>query len=302
MLQYDRHNWVRHLFTLKGSVLPIVMPRILVFAGLSIPVVAAHKLGWAPTIPPTIHAVLGTVLGLMLAFRTNSAYDRWWEGRRAWGTITNRTRDLARQGATFFEGRDLVVRNAKLLAAFAHATKRQLWRERDVPELEALLGELEARAMTHPPGPSQRLLLALGEQYQATKKNGQMSEYEYQLMDRNLTELHDQLGVCQRIQKTPIPFAYVVHLKRFLLVYNLTLPFALVADLGYGTPLIMVAIGYAMFGVEEIGVRIEDPFLPSANDIDLERVARNIERDVLATAGAVSAVPESAVPAHLAPK
>jgi predicted membrane chloride channel (bestrophin family) len=72
MPQYDRHNWVRHLFTLKGSVLPVVVPRILVFAGLSMPVVVAHKFGWAPTITPTIHAALGTVLGLMLSWYSYS--------------------------------------------------------------------------------------------------------------------------------------------------------------------------------------------------------------------------------------
>lgn len=120
MLHYDKHNGLRHLFTLRGSVLPLVLPRALIFALYSVSVVYAFRQGWVGTIPPTIHAVLGTVLRLMLAFRTNASYDRWWEGRRAWGVITNRTRDIARQVHS-----TLVVEDQRrvvvLLVCFAHA-------------------------------------------------------------------------------------------------------------------------------------------------------------------------------------
>jgi ion channel-forming bestrophin family protein len=303
MIAYDRHQWLKHLFTLRGSVLPVVMPRIMVFVAFSAVVVAAHKVGIAPTIPPSIHAVLGTVLGLMLAFRTNSAYDRWWEARKAWGSITNRARDLCRQALTFLEDDEArapsvpstPLRIAKLTAAFAYSAKRALWREHVVPELESLLGPVEARRLSERPGPPHRTLLALGELLHAQKRAGKLSDFEHQLMERNVTDLIDQLGVCQRILRTPVPFAYVVHLRRFLLVYNATLPFALVGDLGYGTPVIMIAIGYAMFGVEETGVRIEDPFTPSPNDIDLDRICRNIERDLMALVGSPQVVPDSVV-------
>jgi ion channel-forming bestrophin family protein len=281
MIHYDKHSWSKHLFTLGGSVLPLVLPRALVFAVYSLVIAYSFRRGYVGTIPPMIHAVLGTVLGLMLAFRTNASYDRWWEGRKAWGGVTNRSRDVVRQCVALLRHEDQ-LRAATLLACFAHALKRQLFHERTVPELERLLSPAEVRALLRRPGAALRILSVLSDLFAERRRTGELPDAYALRIDENLSELVSHLGACQRIQKTPIPFAYVVHLRRFILVYCASLPFAVVEVLAYATPIVMMIIGYALFGVEEIGVQIEDPFLPSANDVDLERLTRNIERDLFA--------------------
>jgi ion channel-forming bestrophin family protein len=289
-MTYNRYRWFEHLTRLRGTVLPIIFPRIVLFAIWSIVVVWMFNRGWAPAVPPSVHGVLGTVLGLMLAFRTNTAYDRFWEGRKAWGAITNRSRDLARQSLTYLGPGATIQDVGRLLAAFVHGTKRTLWESGEGDELVRLLGETRAASMRAAPGYAQRPLIELGQTVSTARKLGHLTDFEHQLFDRNITELLDQLGACQRIKSTPIPFAYVAHLRRFLLVYTLTLPFALAKDAGSATPFIMLMIGYAMFGVEEIGVQIEDPFEQDPNDIDLEHISNNIERDLAAVTGDSSCV------------
>ncbi len=101
-------------------------------------------------------------------------------------------------------------------------------------------------------------------------------------LDQNVHLLTDHLGACERIHKTPLPFAYVVHLRRALILFCFTLPFALVRDFGWGTILDTLLVAYVFFGIEEIGVEIENPFGLDDNDLPLERLCATIERDLLA--------------------
>lgn len=295
MIPYDRHKWLLHLFGWRRSILPIVLPRIVALSGWGGLVAYAHTLGYAPSVPPMLHGVLGTVLGLILAFRTNTAYDRFWEGRRSWGAITNRSRDLMRQCKVFLEDPEKEERIAKLIVAFVHGLKRHLWHDATTPELGRLFGHTEAHAMELAPGAPQQALLRLSALCLVEQRKGHLTELQLTLIDRNITDLIDQMGVCQRIQRTPIPYAYVVFLRRFMLSYLLTLPFALDSEMTWGVPGFMLIVSYAMFGLEEIGVQVEDPFDRSPHDIDLERISKNIERDVMALAGAPEPAPDSAL-------
>jgi putative membrane protein len=107
-------------------------------------------------------------------------------------------------------------------------------------------------------------------------------------LDQNVQLLVDCIGACERIRNTPLPFAYVVHLRRALLLYCLTLPFALLEAFGYGTIAVSTAISYILFGIEEIGVEIEDPFGVDDNDLPLDAICRTIDRNLRAL------LPESA--------
>ena len=285
MVPYDRHKWFVHIFGWKRSVLPVVLPRMLGLTAWGGLVAYAHTRGYAPSVPPMLHGVLGTVLGLILAFRNNTSYDRFWEGRRAWGAITNRARDLMRQLKAFLDDPEVESRAAKLIVGYVHGLKRHLWHEHATPELGRLFGEAEAHELELAPGAPQQTLLRLTTLCLAEQRRGRLTELQVQLLDRNITELVDQMGVCQRIQRTPIPYAYVVFLRRFMLSYMITLPLALNADMTWGVPGFMFIVSYAMLGLEEIGVQVEDPFDRSPHDLDLERISKNIERDVMALAG-----------------
>jgi putative membrane protein len=99
-------------------------------------------------------------------------------------------------------------------------------------------------------------------------------------LDHNVQLLIDYMGACERIHKTPLPFAYVVHLRRALILYTATLPFALLKPFGWGSLVATFLIAYVLFGIEEIGVEIEDPFGVDDNDLPLERICETIQRDL----------------------
>jgi putative membrane protein len=242
----------------------------------------------------------GVALGLLLVFRTNASYDRFWEGRKLWGGIVNETRNLARMGVVYFrDDRNLLDRLARLTALFPHAAMRSLRGDkgvgREVPGIpEKDLAEIEAAGH-----PALEIAVRLSECLKEGRKLGHMTDIVQMAADQNVQLLVDYIGACERILKTPLPFAYVVHLRRALALYTFTLPFALVGQYGWATVLDVLLVSYVFFGIEEIGVEIESPFGFDDNDLPLERICSTIQKNVLDIAGTrgseqpeLTAVPE----------
>ena len=212
--------------------------------------------------------VAGIALSLMLSLRTSASYDRFWEGRKAWGSIVNRSRNLVRQAVTSVKKPE-ARKMAGLVARFADTTRLQLWGEGQevsgVPEPQWCLLELE-QLITR--WRSERMLDSI----------------DRLSLETDLAVLVDQLGICERIQRTPFPEVYVLHLRQFLMIYCVALPLALVTSLGYLTPLVVGFLAYVFLGIERIGTELEDPFEKKPHDLKLEQISRTIEHDVLATA------------------
>ena len=266
--------------------LPAIIPRLMLLTGLSVVSAWLHHLGHLPVVPLALHTLVGSTLGLLLAFRTNSAYERFWEGRKAWGAVVNHTRNFTRKllgaGLPADVQRDCAVD----LVAFVQCLERHLRGTSPDAELARLYPNGVPPELRAPPGAPQQCLLRITRRLAQARTEGRLDSIDLGRFDADLTALVDQLGVCERIQRTPIPLAYVLHLRRALLLFALTLPFALVKDLGVWAPVGGAAVLYVMLGIEQIGVEIEDPFEISPNDIDLEAIAANIEREAFSiTAG-----------------
>ncbi len=216
-----------------------------------------------------IHTLLGSALGLLLVFRTNASYDRFWEGRKLWGGIVNETRNLVRQAIVHFGAeRDLLVRLTHLTADFADASMHHL-------RGTALKG---FEPLQHPPV---FIATQMTDVLKQAQRKGVISEWLLVALDQNIQLLVDYLGGCERIRKTPLPFAYVVHLRRALVIYCFTLPFALVDNFGWATVLDTLIVAYILFGIEEIGVEIEGPFGNDDNDLPLEDICASIRKTLL---------------------
>ncbi len=284
MIDYDPHKWWHHLFDLRGSMAREIIGRVLGVTLFSVLVVGydhhIHKAG----LPSTLHSMVGFALGLLLVFRTNSSYDRFWEGRKQWGAIVNESRNLARTAAVHLRGApELLDPLVRWISVFNHATMHRLRGTAPVfgPSASALPpGELEqvAGAQHAPLASSVRITSLLAE----ARRRGLISDYVMVSLDQNVQLLIDYMGACERIHKTPMPFAYMVHLRRALLLYCFTLPFGLVDSFGWYTVAGTFITSYIFFGIEEIGVEIEDPFGDDDNDLPLEQICRNIENNVMA--------------------
>ena len=285
MISYDPHQWRSHFFDIKGSMVKEITGRVLVCVAWSAAVVWAYKNGWHIAVPSTLHSLVGVALGLLLVFRTNASYDRFWEGRKLWGGMVNETRNLVRLGKAHLAADPaLLSRLARWTAAFPYAAMNGL---RGVPGLGAAerylpLDRVEAARESKHTGllVSQELTHCLQEAY----KKGEITDIVLQMLDQNIQLLVDYLGGCERIRKTPLPFAYVIHLRRALIVYCFTLPFALVETYGWTTILDVFLVAYIFFGIEEIGVEIEGPFGFDDNDLPLEQICATIQQNVAAIA------------------
>ncbi len=285
MVQYDTRRWLSIVFRLHGSVLPKLAGRVVSATAVAFVAYELHR-RVAFKIAPVAHTMVGVALGLLLVFRTNASFDRWWEGRKLVGSMVNRTRDLTRQVTHMIDGdEDLTARRElrAMIAGFFALTRMHLRAERDLGPLEASLGP-SLRAALEPAQHRPVVMLSwISARPCELTRAGRLSEQRLAAMDANLTALHDYLGGCERILRTPVPFAYAQHIKTFLMLFTFTAPFAMVDALRGYTPIASAVLAFALYGIDEIGVEIEDPFGHDANDLPLDAINEGIEAATMET-------------------
>jgi len=230
--------------------------------------------------PYTSVAVVGGALFFLMVFRTNASYDHWWEGRKKWGMIINRTRDFVRQSCAFVSDPQLNDSMTRWTVAFAITTKRHLRFERGLTELEGMFPAAELAKISgakHMPLYCLERLSTLTRIARLDPREHLVTDIIHSTMDANLTQFEDELGACERILKTPFPFAYVVHLRTFMCLWLMALPFALVGTTNWLTIPVTLIVAYALLGIETIAVEIENPFGHDFNDLPIDSICQTIE-------------------------
>lgn len=281
----EKRQWMKIVLRWRCSVLPAILPRVIFFGIFGIFVTVLYKLNIPVSLPVLSSIVPSVVLGLLLVFRTNTAYERFWEGRKLWGVLVNTVRNLARQiWVTVEENEpaDHVHKEAtlRLLVAFAVATKLHLRSESVNEELAALMPELWYQKLQDMNNPPLEVAFWIGDYLQQEYEKKNINAYQLTSMFKLLDLMVDVLGGCERILKTPIPLAYSIHLKQLILLYCLALPFQLVSELNWWTGLATALISFTIFGIEEIGIEIENPFGHDPNDLPLDLICTTMERNI----------------------
>ena len=225
-----------------------------------------------------IHSLLGFVLSLLLVFRTNTAYDRWWEGRKLWGKLVNDTRNFAvKINNILIDDRKDAEQIARYLKFYPHFLAKHLSKESTRLALDEDYSEIEKSLKHH--GPSEIVIL-LTHKLGQLKKEGKISDVEMLYLDTQLSGFLDVCGGCERIKNTPIPYSYSSFIKKFIILYVLALPIAYVINLGLFMIPLTVFVYYVLMSLELIAEEIEDPFNNDENDIPMETIAQNIEKNV----------------------
>lgn len=243
-----------------------------------------------------IHQLLGIVLGLFLVFRVNTAYDRWWEGRKLWGSMVNNTRNLSFKFAAYLPADDQVNRNwfAMMIANVPFALRdllrnRSFHKDLEYPE-ESIRAAVEGNR--HAPNVLSTIMYRKMEQM---KRDGKLSADQLWLLDREMKEFADIVGACERIRNTPIPYSFSMFIKKFIFLYLFTLPFGLVTTLEYLTIPVVFLVSYILLSVELIAEEIEDPFGKDINDLPTDELSAKMRFHVKAILlGQGSTGPESA--------
>ncbi|WP_213763216.1 bestrophin family ion channel [Caballeronia sp. dw_19] len=280
-------HWLRALTAWRGSVLPGLIPRLSLVFALSLVALWLHDhRNWL--LSPEPFGLIGISLAVFLGFRNKAAYDRYWEGRKLWGQLLIASRSLMRQALTFPQpacaSPDAQAFGA-LLVAFAHALRHQLRGTDSHDDLHRLLPtELAMRIEAAPQRPAV-LLLELSGWVQARAREGAFDGYRMLAFDENFNRLSAALGGCERIDSTPMPFAYSVMIHRTVHFFCALLPFSLVGSLGSFTPLFSVFVAYTFTAIESLAAELEEPFGLDPNDLALGALCIGIENAVHALLG-----------------
>lgn len=288
MIIYDRGNWLSMVFRVHGSVVKNVWPRVVATG------VVATALILLQTEYPFLRRSLTTTpflltalpLGIILGFRNSSSYDRFWEGRKLWGSLVNTSRSAVRQIDSLIIARsaedDGAVEAFKKetsyrLIAFVHALRLHLRSEKIGDDLSAFLGEDEISGLREEPSPPAALVHRLGRDIRHAYQKEWLESRHVVLLENSLVSLTDVLGACERIKNTPTPISYVIFIHRAVAFYCFLLPFGVFDTVKQLTPVVVFFVSYALFSLDAIGDELDDPFRPSPNGLPLGAIAKNIE-------------------------
>jgi putative membrane protein len=287
MITYDSRNWFKALALHRSDTFRKLLP-LLILVGLF-----TLGVGWLEvkflklsskslvTNLPVMHSILGFAISMLLVFRTNTAYDRWWEGRKLWGQLVNTSRNLALKIDAHIGHDDESTRSifARSIALFAHELRLHLLMEKT---------RLALDGKPHPEIPDfdrskhvpAQVVRVMQQRIARLQRDGAISGEQLFVIDKELVQFMEICGACERIKNTPIPYSYSSFIKKFIVVYVLTLPFGFVFSLGYIAIPVTMFIFYVMASLELIAEEIEDPFGSDANDLPMERLASMIKGNV----------------------
>ncbi len=296
MMVPNRGGWLGLVLRYRGTELPRTKYRILGVILLSCIVT------WAETHldDQTFHSSLtvlpfqlvGVALSIFIGFRNNAAYDRWWEGRKLWGALINTSRSITRQILTMIsevpDGRTLSTEEraeirtlqselVRRVIAFVHALRLQLRDVDDLSDLKPFLSAEEIAVLKTESNRPSAISKGTAERVMQAWSRGWIHALHVSVLEQSLNTLTDIQGGCERIKSSPIPFSYTTLTHRIVAFYCYGLPFGLVHDVGMLTPVVVLVVSYAFFGLDTIGDEIEQPFGTDDNDLPLDAMSRLIE-------------------------
>ncbi len=283
MTSYNPKDWISFIFNIgKADTFRKLMP-MMFFIGLYSAAIAYLEIEYwdLPDDSPVknisiMHGMLGFVISLLLAYRTNTAYDRWWEGRKIWGSLINNSRNLSIKLSVLLQ--DEKDRNyfRKMIPSYAFILHKHL---NDTDTCKQLFDDVDLEIDHHKHKPNQvakMLFQKINDLYVSKKITGD----QLIILNSEIQSFTEICGACERIKNTPIPYSYSAFIKKFIFIYVLTLPFGHVFSLSYFVIPVVVFIFYVLASLELIAEEIEDPFGTDINDLPTKKMAENIKKHV----------------------
>jgi putative membrane protein len=282
MIIYNPKDWWKLILGFhRSDTFRIMMPGIIAMACYTGAVVYLETmvlhLGFRNT--TSIHSLVGFVLSLLLVFRTNTAYDRWWEGRRLWGGFVNNSRNLAIKLSVLVEDAAMRQRLKVIICNFVCAAKEHLRKgvqSKDLQACDKYTVEDFMRA-SHVPNHIMKILMA---ELNELTRNKTISHEQLLFMNDEIRSFSDQLGSCERIKKTPIPYSYSIFLKKIIFIYIASMPFGFAMEFGYWSVLIVALLFYIFGSIELIAEEIEDPFGTDDNDLPTDQISVTVRENL----------------------
>lgn len=283
MVQYNPKDWLTFIFRFHESdtfrqLIPMMILIGLYSGGIAYLELEYWQLSQQSHVKniPLLHTTVGFVLSLLLAYRTNTAYERWWEGRKLWGALVNNSRNLALKLSAYCAEENDRNLFKQIIPTYASVLAQHL-SNKEVSQMLFAGLDLAIDHQKHRPNQVAKHLFQSANQLYTS---GKITGDQFYIINAELQSFTDICGACERIKNTPIPYSYSAFIKKFIFFYVMTLPFGFVFSLGYLVIPVVVFIFYVLASLELIAEEIEDPFGNDENDLPTQKMAANIKKHV----------------------
>ena len=283
MISYNTKDWFSYIFRFhKGDTFRVLFP-VMIAIGIYASIIGYIEVEYLKIYQKNyvsnitiMHGMLGFVISLLLVFRTNTAYDRWWEGRKLWGSLVNNSRNLALKLAVILKDEKDHTFFRKTIPLYAAVLHKHLNNVETGLQLFENL-DLEIDNHKHKPNQVAKMMFhKINDLYTEKKISGD----QLIIINAEIQSFTAICGACERIKNTPIPYSYSTFFKKFIFFYVMTLPFGYSVSLGYYVAPVVVFIFYVLASLELIAEEIEDPFGDDQNDLPTEKLAEKIKKNV----------------------
>ena len=278
MIHYNPKSWFSLIFhTYNRQVMRKLLPAMAAMGAFTAAIcyLELEVLEEPMEVSNVVHSLLGFVLSLFLVFRTNTAYDRWWEGRKQWGGLVNVSRTLAIRVREYSDDEGVHAHFRESIPGFVKALRDHLR-----PRQPGTLQPPEAAKLSTAAHVPNAWAQAMERRALAMLRTGDLTNQQHWLIAQNLERMVDILGACERILKTPVPYSYSMFLKKFIFLYVVTLPIGFVATFAWWSVPVVMLVFYILVSVELIAEEIEDPFGVDENDLPLDGLCETIQGNV----------------------
>lgn len=287
----EKLNWLQLILRLARSILPVILPWVIFFGLYGFLVSLIYYFGYPVSFSDKNSVLSKSVLSfnigftLLLVFRTNTAHERFWEGRKLWGSLVNATRNLTRDTWIVVKEQSLQDREEKeailrLVVAFAVSMKLHLRGEPVNDELAALMCEIQYFRLRDTHHPPLQIAFWISDYLQYQHQRNCLNIYQLTALQQLVSELVNILGGCERILKTPLPLIYTLILRKLVLIYCFILPFEIVGGLTWWTGTVTAFVCFTLLSIEQIGSEIEEPFGHDPSDLPLDVICNTILNNV----------------------
>ena len=242
----------------------------------------------AMNIPIAVPTIIGTIISLLLAFKSNQAYDRWWEARMIWGAIVNDSRTLLRQVMGFYKDPDFSIEAnefkesyAKRQAAWCYSLANSLRGKDPLKPIKSLLTDDEYRYVSKHKHVPNAILILHARAIKIAKEKGKINRYQQVEIDNTLTRLCDSMGKCERIKNTVFPTTYSMYIRFTLCLFIMLLPFGFTNLVGLFQIPLVITIAGAFFLIEKMAIHLQDPFENRPTDTPMTTISSAIEKNLI---------------------
>ena len=291
MKVYNSKEWIQFIFLIPKSdtlfrLSPYIGIVLLFSLGIAYFELEYFKIGessWVKNLP-IMHSLLSFVISLLLVFRTNTAYDRWWEGRKLWGALVNNSRNLALKLSGILDQKDEENRKffRKSIPAYAFVLKDHLQSKTTEYMLDEddhvfdLLSNTIKKEKHIPNQVAKIMFSKVNDLYKSQKITGD----QLIVLNSEISSFTDICGACERIKNTPIPYSYSSFIKKFIMIYIISLPIGYAPIMGYFSAPLVAFVFYVLMSLELIAEEIEEPFGTDQNDLPMDKISENIKKHI----------------------